>query len=58
LNEIIQDNEIHMEELQKIINAKVDYSALIPSGVTDKLKIIYKSINSRSQDLELAIMET
>lgn len=53
----MSDNDAHLEELRKALQAKPDLDILTNSDAQDNLKILQKQLYQRTQEFELAIGE-
>ena len=52
LNEITHENEKNIQEIQKVILDKHDFSQIAESQASEKLKAIYKTIYTKTMEMD------
>ncbi|CAD8133752.1 unnamed protein product [Paramecium octaurelia] len=57
LSEIIKDNQKNIEEIQKVMQEKHEFTQMGESSATEKLKQIYKTIYTKTTEMDQLMVE-
>ncbi|CAD8133922.1 unnamed protein product [Paramecium pentaurelia] len=57
LSEIIKDNQKNIEEIQKVMQEKHEFTQVTESSATEKLKQIYKTIYTKTTEMDQLMVE-